>query len=127
MAHEMKPSEYIKNAVRTERKEYDFTETNGLSPRVEHAVMGMVTEAGELMSVVKKAKIYGKKPDAVDIIEEAGDVMWYLAVLADELGVSFEEIWDKNIRKLRVRFPEKYDEKLVSNRKLEQERSEIEK
>mgnify|MGYP001586642477 CR=1 FL=1 len=123
----MKPNEYIQEAIRTERIEYDFSETNGLSPRVEHAVMGLVTEAGELMSVVKKAKIYGKKPDAVNIIEEAGDVMWYLAVLADELGVSFEEIWDKNIRKLQVRFPEKYDRKLVSNRKLNNERSELEK
>jgi len=123
----MKPSEYIKNAVRTERKEYDFTRTNGISPRVEHAVMGMVTEAGELMTVIKKAKIYGKKPDMVNIVEEAGDLMWYLALLADELGVSFEEMWDKNIRKLKVRYPEKYEQKLVLNRKLDQERIELER
>jgi len=123
----MEPEEYIKNAVRTERKEYDFSETNGVSPRVEHAVMGVVTEAGELMTAVKKAKIYGKKLDLVNLVEEAGDVMWYLALLADELEVSFEEMWDKNIRKLRVRFPEKYDGKLVLNRKLDHERGELEK
>jgi len=122
----MTPDEYIKNAVRTERAEYDFTETNGVSPRVEHAVMGVVTEAGELMTAVKKAKIYAKEFDKINLIEEAGDLMWYLAILADDLGVSFEEIWDKNIRKLKIRFPEKYDKKLVLNRRLEKERKELE-
>lgn len=122
----MKPNEYIQKAIRTERKEYDFTETNGVAPRIEHGVIGLVTEAGELMTAVKKAKIYAKALDRINVIEEVGDIMWYLALLADELGVSFEEIWDKNIRKLRVRYPEKYDKKLVSNRKLDHERKELE-
>lgn len=123
----MKANEYIKNAIRTECGDYDFSATNGVSPRVEHAVMGVVTEAGEMMSALKKTKIYAKELDKINLIEEVGDVMWYLALLADELGVSFEEIWDKNIRKLKVRFPEKYHEDLALNRKLDHERSELEK
>ena len=88
--------------------------------------MGMVTEAAECMDVVKKSKIYGRELDRVNLVEEAGDVMWYLAVLADELGISFEDMWDKNIAKLRVRFPEKYTDHHAENRDLDSERKVLE-
>lgn len=122
----MNPSEYIRSALRTESP-YSFMETNGVSPRVEHAVMGVVTEAGELIAAVKKSKIYGKPLDCVNLVEEAGDVMWYLAILADELGVSFEEIWDKNIAKLRQRYPDKYTDEHWLNRDTEAERRILER
>lgn len=122
----MKPDEYIKNALNTEPQEYKDSE-HELSPRIDHAVMGIVTEAGELMDAVKRVKIYNAELDKVNLAEEAGDLMWYLAILADELGVSFEEIWDKNIRKLKKRFPEKFTEGDAINRDLEKERKELEK
>ncbi len=121
----MTPSDYIKNALRTESP-YLFEETNGVSPRVEHATIGVVTEAGELMNAIKRAKIYGKTLDHVNLVEEAGDVMWYLAILADDLGVSFEEIWDKNIAKLRLRYPDKYSDEHCLNRDTEAERKILE-
>ncbi|HYF05898.1 MAG TPA: nucleoside triphosphate pyrophosphohydrolase family protein, partial [Patescibacteria group bacterium] len=99
----MTPEEYIQAALRTEPSSYGFSETNGISPRLEHAILGITTEAGELLDVVKKAKIYGKPFDRAHVAEELGDVFWYSAVLADELGVSFEEIWKKNILKLQAR------------------------
>lgn len=123
----MKPSEYIENAKRTEPKKYLFKKTKDVTPRIEHAVYGIVTEAGELMDSVKKAKIYNQKLDKVNLVEEAGDVMWYLAILADELHVSFEDIWDKNIRKLKARFPEKYEHAKAKTRDLKKERNELEK
>jgi NTP pyrophosphatase (non-canonical NTP hydrolase) len=120
------PAEYIENAVLTETKEYRFGETNGITPRMEHAMMGMVTEAAECMDIVKKTKIYGRALDRVHLAEEAGDVMWYLAILSDELGISFEEMWEKNIAKLRVRFPEKYTDHHAVNRDLDSERKVLE-
>ncbi len=122
----MSPSEYIQNALRTESKNYVFPATGDVTPRIEHAVMGIVTEAGELMDAVKKTKIYGKELDKVNLVEEAGDLMWYLAVLADELGVSFEEMWEKNINKLRARYPEKFSKENALDRNLEQERKTLE-
>lgn len=122
----MSPEEYIQNALRTETKEYRFSGTDKVTPRIEHAVMGLVTEAAECMDALKKAKIYGRELDTVNLVEEAGDIMWYLAILADELGVSFEDMWQKNIAKLRVRFPEKYTEELVENRDLIAERAVLE-
>ncbi len=123
----MNPTEYIKKALRTENSKYSFKKTNGVTPRMEHAIMGIVTEAGELMDEVKKAKIYGKKLDNSHIIEEIGDTFWYLALLCDELKISFEEVWDKNIRKLKVRYPKKYSKKNALKRKLTKERRELKK
>lgn len=122
----MTPQEYIQNALRTENKEYVFTQTNGVTPRIEHAAMGLVTESAELTDAIKKAKIYGKQLDRVNLVEEAGDIMWYLAVLADELGVSFEDMWNKNIAKLTKRYPEKYTHDNALNRDLDGERKILE-
>jgi len=123
----MKPSEYIKNALRTEPGKYKFKKTGEATPSIEHAAMGIVTEAGEIMDVIKKTKIYGAKMDKTNLVEELGDLMWYAAVMANALGTSFEKIWDKNIRKLKARFPEKYTDKNAEVRDLKKERKELEK
>ena len=122
----MSPNEYIQNALRTAPSEYTFGNTGDVTPRIEHAVIGMVTEAGECLDAIKKSKIHGKPLDKINLIEEVGDVMWYIALLADELGVSFEEIWEKNINKLRVRFPEKYSSEHAINHDTEAERKVLE-
>lgn len=121
----MTPSEYIQKALRTESS-YRFDATGEVTPRIEHGVMGAVTESAELMDAIKKAKMYGRALDRVNLIEEMGDVMWYFAILADELGVSFEEIWEKNISKLRQRYPEKFTHELSEQRDLESERKILE-
>lgn len=122
----MNAKEYVQNALRTEPKKYLFGPTGDVTPRIEHAVMGIVTEAGELMDRVKRTKIYGEELDRVNLVEEAGGVFWYLAVLCDAIGVSFEEVWERNIAKLRARFPEKYSHENALNRDLKQERAILE-
>jgi NTP pyrophosphatase (non-canonical NTP hydrolase) len=121
----MSSSEYIANALRAESKEYSFEGVAGLTPRIEHSIIGIASEAGELMDVVKKCKIYGKDLDRVNLIEEMGDIMWYLALASDELGISFEEIWEKNIAKLKTRYPEKYSLDNAMNRNLDEERESL--
>lgn len=93
---------------------------------MEHAVYGLVTEAGELMDEVKRVKIYGKDLDRTNLLEEAGDCFWYLALLCDELGVSFEDVWEKNIAKLRARYPEKWTAHHALNRNHAAERAQLE-
>lgn len=121
------PSQYIQLALRTESGNYKFKGMGKVTPRVEHAVMGIVTEAGELMDAIKKAKIYEKELDITNLIEELGDLMWYMALLTDDLNSSFEEVWDKNIRKLKTRYPEMYSNKKALDRSLDKERVELEK
>lgn len=126
----MSPAEYIKKAIRTEVSEYQFailkSEKHWVPPRIEHAAMGLVTEAGEVMDALKKTKIYGKPFDAVNMKEEIGDVFWYLAIMCDELGISFEEVWEKNIAKLAKRYPEKFTEENALNRDIQAERKILE-
>lgn len=126
----MKPAEYIKKAIRTEVPEYQFailkSEKHWVPPRIEHAAMGLVTEAGEVMDALKKTKIYGKPFDPVNMKEEIGDVFWYLAIMCDELGISFEEVWEKNIAKLAKRYPEKFTEELALKRDTDAERKVLE-
>ncbi len=69
--------------------------------------LGIVGEAGEVAEKWKKIIAYhdGRitEDDKAELAKEIGDVLWYLAVFADRLGVSFEEIADNNLAKLASR------------------------
>lgn len=54
-----------------------------------HASVGMVTEFGELIDPYKKFQIYGRPLDLVNIREELGDFMWYLALYCSAGGYEF--------------------------------------
>jgi len=92
-----------------------------------HMILGNVTEAGELADVFKKELAYKKEPDWVNIKEEIGDQMWYIAGLCTINNLDFEEILDLNVQKLRVRYPELFTEENAKNRDLEKERDILEK
>jgi NTP pyrophosphatase (non-canonical NTP hydrolase) len=95
--------------------------------RLLHALMGLTTEAGESLDALKKHLFYGKPLDEVNLKEEMGDLFWYLAIMADTLGVSFEEIQERNIEKLKARYGEKFTDEKAINRNLETERSILER
>lgn len=123
----MTPTEYIQNCLRTEPQTYKFAETNGISPRLEHAMYGLVTESGEFTDAIKRAKIYGKPLDKVNAKEEIGDILWYVSLALADLGVSYEEVFEVNIAKLKARFPDKYSDEKALNRDLVTERKILEK
>ena len=120
----MKPKTYVQKALRTESKNYH--KSKRLSPRIEHAVFGLVTEAGELLDKLKRVRFYNTEIDRVNLAEEIGDIMWYLAIFCDELGVSFEEVWVKNIKKLKARYPKAYAKEKALKRNLTKERRVLE-
>lgn len=125
----MQPTEYIAQAKRTDLPEYLTMEERMLNLphlRLLHAAMGITTEAGEFMDAFKKHFLYGKQLDVINLKEELGDILWYIAIAADELGISFESIMQTNIDKLKKRFPEKFTEHNAINRDLESERKILE-
>lgn len=75
-----------------------------------HASLGISGEGGEFADAVKKHAVYNKPLDAENCIEELGDLLWYVALAAETLGVSLGEIMQRNIAKLQVRYPDKYSD-----------------
>jgi len=125
----MKPSDFIKASLVTEARDMapvqERLQDLG-TIRLLHAMIGLCTESGEFQDMVKKHIFYGKEIDKVNLIEELGDLMWYMAVAADELGVSFEEIMEKNAAKLAARYKGGFSEKKATNRNLKTERKILE-
>lgn len=73
---------------------------------IEYPTLGLCGEAGEIANKVKK--IQRDKPKNIkikkyEIALELGDVMWYVAVLAKELGYDLEDICGQNVEKLADR------------------------
>jgi NTP pyrophosphatase (non-canonical NTP hydrolase) len=114
-------SNFIQDAIRTESPHYFQPD-----PRLLHAAIGLVTESGELIDAIKKATFYGKELDLTNVKEEAGDILWYLAILFDAIGTDFETEQARVIAKLKARFPDKFTEKDVFERDLDKERKVLE-
>lgn len=94
--------------------------------RLLHAVMGIVTEAGELMDQLKRVIFYGKELDTVNVDEELGDLKFYLQLACNVRGVTLEEITERNRAKLNKRYEKKFTEKEALNRNLDAEREILE-
>lgn len=75
-----------------------------------HGALGMASEAGELATAIKAHVVYGKELDRNNVVEELGDLLWFLQLTAITLGVSLEQVAQANITKLRARYPNKYSD-----------------
>ena len=117
----MNIKEYCDQAKRTK------SELNNLSQNNVHMVLGMVTEVGELADVFKKNIAYEKDIDWINVQEEVGDILWYIANFCTINGFDIEKILENNIEKLFARYPEKFSSDYAINRDLNKERSILEK
>jgi NTP pyrophosphatase (non-canonical NTP hydrolase) len=72
-----------------------------------YPTLGLAGEAGEVAEKIKKVIRDGNgivsEEKKVEITKELGDVMWYVANLAKELGISLEDVAQKNLEKLQSR------------------------
>ena len=73
--------------------------------RITYSALGLAGEAGELANKVKKLmRGDTNRGELVEGIKaEMGDVLWYLAALADDLEVELADIAAENLDKLRSR------------------------
>lgn len=69
-----------------------------------HMAVGVSGEAGELLDTIKKHCIYQKQIDLDNIKEEAGDILFYLTGLLNELDMSLEDCINANTAKLSRRY-----------------------
>lgn len=68
--------------------------------------MGVAGEAGEVADAIKKVLYHGHPLDRLNLENELGDVLWYVALGCTVLGVPMSEVASMNIRKLSARYPE---------------------
>lgn len=94
-----------------------------------HALLGVITEAGEMAEAIFLREDEGKLKeiwDMINIMEEGGDGAWYIGLLARGTRVPLAVALLRNIKKLRQRFPNAFTEADAVNRNLEAERKTLE-
>ena len=91
----MKPGEKILETLTPEKAE------------ILHMGIGVAGEAGELLGAVKNYTIYNKPLDRVNIVEELGDLEFFMEGLRYKLNITREETLESNVAKLSVRYKNK--------------------
>lgn len=136
----MKPNDYQRLAERTECNELEaslrrmdqdtafVSSCVGKKPlratKLTHAAFGLSSEVGEFNDSLKRWLYYGQRLDETNLSEELGDILWYVALACSALDISLEGVMERNISKLRIRYPEKYEDVLAveENRDRDAER-----
>lgn len=73
-----------------------------------HMAVGVAGEAGELLDALKKHCIYGKPLDIKNVVEELGDLEFYITHLRASLGLTRSAILRANMAKLSQRYATRY-------------------
>ena len=118
--------EYINEAISTLNIKLKTEMTEEMCT-LDHAIKGIASEGGELLTHLKAVMYYGKTLDKVNIYEELGDVLWFIAVICNLYGWKFENIMEDNIEKLKKRYPTGFDVLHAENRDKENELKHIER
>ena len=103
-------NEYQKYAMTTLNPELDKKDV------LINGVMGLCGESGEAIDIVKKYLAQGHELDKEKLIKELGDIAWYIAETATALDIELEEVFSRNIEKLKNRYPEGFDTDKSINR-----------
>ena len=72
------------------------------------AGVGINAEGGEFLEIIKKMVFQGKpwnEDNREHLIIELGDIMWYVAQATMALDISFDEVIETNVNKLKKRYP----------------------
>lgn len=116
----MTPQEYQQAAQRTECN-YNKAQqmlSGHRQQRLLHGAIGLCTESGELADALKKHIFYAQPLNTENVFEELGDILWYIAIICNEMNWPLEEVMAANIAKLKVRYPQKFTEHAAANRQL---------
>ncbi|MEM3791611.1 MAG: nucleoside triphosphate pyrophosphohydrolase family protein [Candidatus Micrarchaeaceae archaeon] len=68
-----------------------------------YPALALSGEVGELNNKIKKVIRDNAELDKEEVVLELGDILWYVAAIADDLEIGLEEVARKNIEKLRKR------------------------
>lgn len=123
----MNGKEYQKLAMRTNdgKANYrlsDMVDNHLDDPTIDiggilNGCLGLSGEVGEFNDMVKKWIFHEKPMDTDHAQKEMGDVLWYIAMICHSFGWNMDDIMQKNIDKLKARYPDGFDVELSTHRK----------
>jgi NTP pyrophosphatase (non-canonical NTP hydrolase) len=93
-----------------------FIKPDDATGRSLHAAVGISGEAGELLGMVKANWIYGREFDHDNMLEECGDLLFYIAAMLDTNGLTLHHAMQNNYDKLKKRYPDGYTDKAANER-----------
>lgn len=98
------------------------TFNHDLSPELTISVLalGLTGEAGEVADLIKKKVGHGHQIDTDELEKELGDVLWYIAALAHTFDLTLVEIAERNLAKLRKRYPNGFSSEASQNRQYQE-------
>lgn len=82
-----------------------------------HIALGICGEAGELLDTIKKHFAYNKTLDEINLIEELGDLEFYMEALRQHLNLTRDDVIKSNTLKLQKRYTTGYSDKEASLRR----------
>ena len=94
-------------------------EMSSLQADLLHMTVGVSGESGELLDAVKKHVIYQKDLDLENVIEELGDIEFYLQGIRSILNVSRNDTLKHNLDKLLTGKNARYAEGVYSNQQAQ--------
>jgi NTP pyrophosphatase (non-canonical NTP hydrolase) len=124
----MRLEDFVELSGRSENMDFDtmlnrldhnesYCEPRGINMvRLLHGVLGVGSESGELLDAFKRYFAYGKDLDRDNVIEEVGDLLFYIALICRTMEVSLEEVCSINVAKLATRYPDKFTNEDALNR-----------
>lgn len=99
-----------------------------INPSISHkdyllnSSMGLAGEAGEFIDAVKKHLFQGHPLDSSKLVNELGDILFYAELAAIALNIDTKTVIQRNMHKLRTRYPDGFTEEKSQHRRQPDER-----
>jgi len=111
---------YREEILRTINSDFNSIRDRLSSPnslKLLNALVGLAGESGEALDLMKKLVFHGTPLDEKKLLNELGDVRYYLELALSVLNKDIKDIEEMNSDKLRKRYPEGFSERAAVERK----------
>ncbi len=100
----MNEQEYMIEVMRT------YAGSDTTIDKLTLGALGLAGESGEVTNTIKKVLYQGHHVDLMALVEELGDILWYLMLASNALDCTLEDVMQVNVAKLRERYPHGFDQ-----------------
>lgn len=88
-----------------------------IDEKQDHAMLGMASEVGEVLGIYQKS-YQGHEIKRDDVIDELGDLMWFIAEFCTASNIKLSCVLERNIEKLLKRYPDGFSEERSIHREV---------